>query len=272
MSLPAGAALGTTSDPKALIKGEPSQVRTNVTALADEATRVKGLAGDVDAITVAGWAGGYGEPAYATKRSAEQEKWKAYVDVLTKASASLSTYAGALTTAQSKAADAIAKWQEGEDATAKATTEYNAAVDAYNDYVNRQVCVPSYGGGPVTPSIGPARPGPFVDPGEKLREEAQQILDDARTALDEAGLVALKELGGLPGAKVEGSSGPGGSTEVNGPSINWGDWEDTFGKDPSKGKDGKYEHGLPESPFAINFGDVSAEAHLWGAEGSVEDY
>ena len=274
MSLPAGGALGSTSDPKALIKGEPSEVRANATALSDEATRVEDLAGDIDAITVAGWSGGYGEPAYAAARSAEQDKWTAYGEMLTKAAASLSTYAGALTTAQSKAADAIAKWQEGEDATAQAVTDYNTAVDNYNDYVNRQVCVPSYGGGgPVVPSMGPARPGPFADPGQQLRDEAEQILEDARTALDEAGMVAVKELGGLPGSKSEGSSGPGASGSAEGPSIDWGDWKDTFGKNPADGKDGKYHHGPDgESPFTINLGKIEGEAHAWGGEGSVEDY
>ncbi len=268
MSLPKGAELGSTTDPKALIKGEPSQVTANATRLSDEATRVSDLAGDVDAITVDGWSGGLGEPAYAANRSAEQAKWKEYADMLKSASSTLSTYSGALTTAQSKAADAIKKWQEGEDATNKAVADYNTAVDNYNDYVNRQVCVPSYGGGSSVPSMGPAKPGPFVDPGESLREEAKQILEDARTALDEAGLVAVKELGGLPGAKVETSSGPGASAEAKGPSIDWGNWSKTFGggMPGSLPKDGK------ESPFTINFGEVKAEAHAWGAEGKVEDY
>ncbi|GAA4708655.1 putative T7SS-secreted protein [Nocardioides conyzicola] len=268
MSLPEGAELGSTTDPKALIKGEPSQVRANATRLSDESTRVSGLADDFDAITIAGWSGGFGEPAYASARSAEQKKWTAYADVLTKASKSLSTYAGALTTAQSKAADAIKKWQEAEAASDKAVTDYNNAVDNYNAYVNRQVCVPSYGGGPVTPSMGPGKPGPFVDPGDAMREEAKQILEDARKALDEAGMVAVEELGGLPGAKVETSSGPGASTEAKGPSIDWGNWSKTYGG----GKPGTSDDGKPDSKWTINFGEVSAEAHAWGAEGSVEDY
>ncbi|MBA2954515.1 hypothetical protein GON03_09295 [Nocardioides sp. MAH-18] len=271
MSLPEGAELGSTTDPKALIKGEPTQVRANATHLSDEARRVSRLAGDVDAISVAGWSGGFGEPAYASARSAEQDKWKAYADVLEKTASALSTYAGALTTAQSRAADAIAKWQDGEDATAQAKADYNASVDAYNSYLDRRACVPSYGG-PVAPSIGPARPGPFVDPGKALRKEAEQILEDARQALDEAGVAAVEDLGGLPGAKVETSSGPGASAEAEGPSIDWGDWEKKYGRDPASGADGKYKHGLGPSPFAINFGKAEAEAHLWGAEGAVDDY
>jgi type VII secretion system ESX-1 substrate len=266
MSLPEGAELGSTKDPKALIKGEPAQVRANATRLSDEARRVASLAGDFEAVGVAGWSGGFGEPAYAAKRSSEQKKWTLYADLLEEAASSLSTYAGALTTAQSKAADAIAKWQAGEDATAKATADYNAAVDSYNDYLQRRACVPTVG--PVAPSLGPARPGPFVDPGEALRKEAEQILEDARTALDAAGMTAVQELGGLPGAKVETDSGPGGSTEVKGPKVNWGSWTKTFGND----HDDITGRRRPESPFTIDFGKVSAEAHAWGAEGSVDDY
>jgi len=266
VSLPEGAELGSTTDPKALVKGEPSQVRANATRLSDEARRVSGLAGDVDGITVAGWTGGFGEPAYSGRRADEQKKWGLYADLLEKASSTLSTYAGALTTAQSRAADAIEKWQEGQDATAQATTDYNQAVDAYNSYLERRACVPTYG--PVTPSIGPGRPGPFVDPGEALRQEAEQILEEARTALDEAGMVAVQELGGLPGAKVETDSGPGASADAKGPSVDWGDWSKTFGKDG----DDLTGRKKPDSPFAINFGEVSAEAHAWGAEGSVDDY
>ncbi|MGB0102188.1 MAG: putative T7SS-secreted protein [Nocardioides sp.] len=272
MTLPDGAELGTTSDPQALIRGEPAQVETNATRLSDEATRISGLAEDVDAITVTGWSGGFGEPAYQSARSAERAKWQAYADLLEQASTSLSTYAGALRAAQTKAADAIARWEQGEAATAQAVADYNSAVAAYNSYVNRDVCVPSYGG-PVTPSVGPARPGPFVDPGVALREEAQQILDEARQALESAGATAVKELGGLEGSKTEGSThGPTAEGSVEGPSIDWGDWDNTFGRNGAEGPDGKYDKGGSESPFQINLGKVEGKASIWGAEGSWEDY
>lgn len=274
MTLPTGAALGTTQDPKQLIKGEPSEVSANAERLTSESTRIKGLAGRVDQVAVDGWSEGIGRPAYDAKRSAEQDKWKVYGDLLAKAGATLSTYAGSLTTAQSKAADAIAKWNEGETATANAQTAYQHQVDTYNAYVNRPVAVPSYGAGPTPPSMGPSRPGPFVDPGEALRQEAQDILDAAREALEAAGGSALEELGALPGAKTEGSSGPSASGSVEGPSFSWDGFEEAFGKDPSKGKDGKYD-GDPDavdSPFKISLGKVEGQAAIWGAEGSVEDY
>ncbi len=272
MTLPDGAVLGSTSDPAELVLGDPGSVRTNSTTLADEATRVERLARDVDSIAIAGWSGGWSQPAYAAARAAEQEKWTAYAGVLRTTAETLTTYAEALTTAQSRAADAIATWERGEEATRAAVQQHNEAVEAYNSYVSRQVCVPTYGGGPVVPSIGPSRPGPFVDPGESLRREAEEILAEAREALDEAGTAAVRALGGLPGARTEGSSGPGMSGSAEGPSIDWGDWQDTFGRNPAHGPAGTYDGGLPSSPFAINFGKVEGEMYLWGADGSVEDY
>lgn len=272
MTLPDGAALGSTSDPAELVQGDPGSVRTNATTLADEATRVERLARDVDDVAIAGWSGGWGQPAYAAARAAEQEKWTAYAAVLRTTAETLTTYAEALTTAQSRAADAIATWERGEEATRVAVQQHDEAVEAYNSYVSRQVCVPTYGGGRVVPSIGPSRPGPFVDPGESLRREAEEILAEAREALDEAGTAAVRALGGLPGARTEGSSGPGMSGSAEGPSIDWGDWQDTFGRNPAHGPDGTYDGGLPSSPFAINLGQVEGEMYLWGADGSVEDY
>ena len=171
MTLPDGAALGSTSDPAELVQGDPGSVRTNATTLADEATRVERLARDVDDVAIAGWSGGWGQPAYAAARAAEQEKWTAYAGVLRTTAETLTTYAEALITAQSRAADAIATWERGE-----------------------------------------------------------------------------------------------------GPSIDWGDWQDTFGRNPAHGPHGTYDGGLPSSPFAINLGQVEGEMYLWGADGSVEDY
>ncbi|MCY7395781.1 MAG: hypothetical protein LH468_06415 [Nocardioides sp.] len=77
----------------------------------------------MEAVTVDGWQGGRGQAAYALSRAAEQDKWAVYATLLAKAGATLSTYAGRFTAAQSKAADAIARWTEGEEATEAALTQ-----------------------------------------------------------------------------------------------------------------------------------------------------
>ena len=272
MTLPEGAALGTTEDPKALVKGEPAHVDAAASRLSEEATRIKGIGSQFAAVRIPSWDGGLGQPAYAAQHAAEVKKWTAYGELLTLAGGALRTYAGALRTAQSRAQDAIDRWREGEEATAAAVASYNAAVKAYNDSLNQCVTVPSYGGsGGQVPRMGPAHPGVFVDPGEALRQQAEQILEDARTALDEAGAAAVKELGGLEGARTETSSGPGASGSVEGPSFSWNGWEQTFGNsadDPT----GKGGDPAGESPWELSLGSAEGEAHAWGAEGEWEDH
>ncbi len=272
MTLPEGAELGSTKDPKALIKGEPSEVDANAVTLSDEASRIGGIAGQFAGVQIPGWQGGSGSVAYASKHEAEMAKWTAYTELLTAASTSLSMYAGSLRTAQTSAQAAIEKWQQGEDATAAAVLEYNTAVDTYNAAQNQRVTIPTFGNTDVLPSAGPARPGPFQDPGAAMREEAVQILEDARKELDSAGASAVGELGGLEGARTESSSGPGADGKVEGPKIKWQAWEETFGRNPREGADGAYDNGASDSPFAISLGKIEGNAQAWGAKGEWEDY
>ncbi|GAA1477683.1 hypothetical protein GCM10009623_21290 [Nocardioides aestuarii] len=272
MSAPASKQLGETHDPKQLVPGEPSHVDANVTALADQHTLVGDKYDLVRAVSVPGWTGltawGY-EAAF----EAELEKWKAYLSLLEKARTTLSTYAGALRTAQAEAQRAIEKWDEGEQATAEALTAHHEAVQAWNDPLCAPATSPSPFAGPPVPTMRPARPGPFVDPGEALREEAQQILDGARQGLEEAGQTALVALGGLEGAKTEGEGdwfGAEGSAE--GPSFSWDFWEDTFGDDPGHGPGGDYDDDHDGGPFKISLGHVEGKAWVGRAEGSWEDY
>lgn len=272
MSAPASKQLGETHDPKQLVPGEPAHVDANVTALADQHTLIGDKYDLVRAVSIPGWTGltAWG---YEASFEAELEKWKAYLSLLDQARTTLTTYAGALRTAQSEAQRAIEKWDEGEQATADALTAHNAAVDAYNDSLCAPTPTTSPFGGPPVPTIRPAPPGPFVDPGEAIREEARQILDDARQGLEDAGQVALVALGGLEGARTEGEGdwfGAEGSAE--GPSFSWKFWEDTFGDDPGKGPDSRYDDKHDGGPFRISLGHVEGEAWVGKAEGSWEDY
>lgn len=273
MTLPAGGVLGSTSDPAVLIQGDPDQVLTQATALLDESTRIADLGDQLAAIRVHGWSGGFGEPAYRAASAVEATKWRACSELLRLAGASMTTYAAALRTAHDRAGEAIRLWQAGQAATEQAAAEHDAAVAAYDATVSRQLSLPTYGPRLTLPSTSPARPGPFVDPGAPLREEAAQVLAHARSSLEDAGAAAVKALGGLEGGRTEGSThGPTAHGSATGPSIDWGDWEATFGRDGATGPHGDYDRGGSDSPFAINLGSVEGRASLWGAEGSWEDY
>lgn len=272
MTAPESKQLGETRDPKQLVPGEPAHVEANVTALADEHRSIGDTYDEVRAVSVPGWTG-LTAWAYEAAFEAELEKWKAYLALLEKARSTLSTYAAALRTAQAGAQSAIVRWEEGEQATADAVATYNAAVDSYNASLCAPTPAPSPFGGPPVPTIRQAPPGPFVDPGEPIREEAQQILDDARQGLEEAAQTALVALGGLEGAKTEGSaSGPGAEGSAEGPSFSWDFWEETFGNDPGDGADGEQGDHHDGGPFKISLGSVEGAAWVARVEGSWEDY
>jgi hypothetical protein len=272
MTAPAAKELGQTQDPQELIPGKPAHVDANVAALAAQHTRIGDKYDAVRAVSVPGWTG-LTAWAFEAAFEAELEKWKAFLALLEKARSALSTYSGALVAAHAGAQAAIDKWNEGEQATADAVAAHNAAVQAYNDSVCAPAPAPSLFGGPPTPVVRPAPPGPFVDPGEAIREEARAILEQARADLADAGQTALVALGGLEGAKTEDDvSGPGADGSAEGPSFSWEGWEDVFGKDPTTGADGKYDDRHDGGPFKISLGHVEGEAWVAKAEGSWEDY
>jgi len=274
MTLPQGGVLGQTTVASELIVGNPVKVGHNATRLEDEATRVQGLLDDLDAISTPGWNNGLGAPAYDVARAAEREKWGAYHTILDTAATSLTTYAAALTSAQSSAQDAIDLWAKGVQQTKDAEAQYEEDVKAWEKFFGPR---PQYGGTPLP--IPPLLAGypQWVDPGEATRAEAEQILTDARTTLDEAGHTALTELG-APTQENEDDDkdddkgddespwwGAEGSAE--GPSFSWDWWDKTFGKDPTKGRDGSYDDDHGDSPFTISLGSAKGSAWIFKTEG-----
>ena len=97
-----------------------------------------------------------------------------------------------------------------------------------------------------------------------MRDEAEQILEDARKALDEAGQQALEALGVPRGRQDRGQRDWfGASGDVHGPKFSWKFWEDTFGNE---------KQGEKKSPFELSLGSAEGEAHVYKAEGKWEDY
>jgi YD repeat-containing protein len=100
-----------------------------------------------------------------------------------KASGALESYAGAVESAQDQARHAIELWDQGQQATAQATTAYNQQVSAYNSAAHAYNARLSAGQNPGTK---PSQPDPFSDPGEGLRTEARRVLTSARSERDAA--------------------------------------------------------------------------------------
>ena len=271
MTAPASLQLGETTDPTKLVPGSRSTVDGNATALSDESARISRIFVDFAAVRTPGWTGGLGQPAWEANFEDEQAKWTAYTDLLDAASSALTTYAGALGAAQGKAQDAIDTYAAGEAATRQAVDDYNAAVAAYND----SICAPTVTQSPfgtVVPQVRPAPPGPFVDPGESLRQEAQEILDQARQDLEDAAQAAVRDLGGLEGSRTSGTSDWWGTEgKAEGPEFTWSGWDKVFGKDPSDGRDGRYSD-KHDDDFKLTLGSAEGAAWIYRATGTWEDY
>ncbi len=260
MTAPPSKELGQTEDKTELVPGEVSAVRANVDNLSDEATSIQGKLQSFRAVQVPSWQGGT-SGVFRLNVSDETKKWETYLGLLNQAKGALSGYADALGTAQDKAQDAIDKWNEGERATRAAVTEHNAAVTKYNN----SLLMPS--GSPFGPISPVHAPGPFVDPGEAMREEAKRILEDARDSLDQAGTAALDALGApeQAGGSKNSSSGDvdvfGADGNVEGPEISWTGWQKTFGTEEGD-----------DSPFKITLGKAEGEIYVFNAEGEFTNY
>ena len=254
MSIPKGAALGSTSDPKALVVGDASSLDSAADKLKTEATKIRDVGLDLKAVKTPSWTGAASD-GFWMFFGAEPQVWQAIADVMTKSEAALRDQAGALRTAQDKAQDAIDKWEQGEQATQTATTAYNDRVEKHNTTIEN--------GGFSLP------PGPFSDPGDALREEAQQVLDAAAAALDEAGLQnagTLAELGGLSWNESTGDvEGPGVDGEVDGPSFSHSD-PNAFGGDDKPWK----KPGEDGYSASLSLGSISGSAYLAQVSGSTE--
>ncbi|WP_406029610.1 hypothetical protein OG801_15510 [Nocardioides sp. NBC_00163] len=202
MALPKGAELGATDDPKALIVGDKAAMAEQATAILDEQRRIGKLLDTIEGLAIPTWEGGLGKAGYTYEKAQETQKFETYRDSLKSVGTRLNTYADALGSAQDRAQTAIDKWNEGEAATKKALTEHNAAVDGYNRQVDEHNA--AIRRGQSIPLIGFVHPGPFVDPGESLRKEAEEILEDAREALDRAGASATESAQGKADQKRRG--------------------------------------------------------------------
>ncbi len=260
MTAPPSLQLGQTQDRTELVPGQVSAVRANVDTLGDEATRIEGKLQSFRAVQVTSWLGGT-SGLFRLRVSDETKKWEAYLELLNQAKGVLATYADALGTAQDKAQDAIDMWNEGERATQAAVTEHNAAVTRYNNSLLQPSGSPF---GPIAPVLGP---GPFLDPGEALREEAERILEEARASLDRAGAAALDALGAPEdaGGSRNSSSGDvdvfGADGDLEGPEFSWTGWQRTFGTEEGD-----------ESPFKITLGKAEGEVYVFNAEGEFTNY
>jgi hypothetical protein len=195
------AELGQTEDPKELVPGEPETVTGTADELRARAATMGDVAADLAGVRVPDWEG----PAsseFWDKFSPEAANWRLARDAMTSAATTLDGHASALSWAQGQAAEAIALWKAGEQAT-RAAMESGSLVS------------------PLGLPAGPQAFGPaFADPGAGLRQQAVEVLGRAREQLDKvgnAGASALEKQAGKGDGAPNWLTGPAQFVDKNGP-------------------------------------------------------
>ena len=206
------AELGQTSDPTALIPGDPDAVHDtewSMTVYGDMLHKAGAGLQRID--TTKGWKG---EAADQFRKvfHGQPAKWLKAGDAFHAAADALDSYASTLTWARQQAADAISLWNQGQVATGEARAQRAQAVQQ----AQQEAAQRTAGG---IPSIAPNIP--FIDPGEAKRQAAREMLDRARSQLAGAGDTAAHVVGK---ARDQAPEKPGFWTQV-------GDFFDGLGHD-----------------------------------------
>lgn len=170
------AALGSTTDPKALVPGEPEAVEADADALRAVAEdTLTSVSHQLFAVRIDSWSGPAAE-AFWGAFTPETTNWGVARDGLTSGAATLTGYAWALREAQKGAKSAIDLWTLGDVVTARAHAEYQEAV-AQVQASGTAVAIPM-----------------FHDPGAQFRVQAREVLDRAKAQLAKAAEEAAFQL------------------------------------------------------------------------------
>lgn len=171
------AKLGQTTDPQALVPGDPAVLIEQAREWDRAASSALEVADALHRIRVPSSWEGEASLAFETRMQRIPRAWDQYSEACAQASAVITDYADFLSSAQSQAAAAIARWEEGEAATASAQAAYQ------RDMNNYWLRGPAGRGLPI-----------LVDAGAEIRAEAEAMLADARAMLQAEGDAAAGRL------------------------------------------------------------------------------
>ncbi|MEU5643835.1 putative T7SS-secreted protein, partial [Streptomyces milbemycinicus] len=178
--------LGESEDPKKLIHGSSSKLRSTAGHLTDFKTAFnnvgKGLRG-LGSRSLRGKAA----DSFRESVSVEPRKWFTAADACEKASGALERFAGTVEWAQGQAEEAIRRYKKGKKASEHARSAHNDKVFAYNKAADAYNALPA---DKRDPSSLPDKPGAFHDPGAADIKAAQDVLQEARRQRNEAHGVA----------------------------------------------------------------------------------
>lgn len=178
------AALGQTTDPRALVPGDPDTIVRQARTLDERRRDVEATGQGLRRIDTGGWTGAASD-RFHEQHNTDVPRWFHAADSFDVGARTLTEHAHVLSWAQARAGEAIALWQRGEAATA-------AAVAAHETAVADAAAATRANAARNDPTLVTA-PG-FVDPGAALREQARAVLAEARRQLAEAGDRAAEAL------------------------------------------------------------------------------
>ncbi|RNG30609.1 putative T7SS-secreted protein, partial [Streptomyces botrytidirepellens] len=180
--------LGETEDPKKLIYGSVSRIRSTAKHLKDFQSAFEKVGNGLKALDSSHWKGEAAD-AFRDEVSVKPKEWFKAADACKKAAGALEDFAGTVEWAQGQAQDAIDAYKAAKTASEEARSAHNAKVDAYNTAAEAYNAKVDDG---KDPGKKPTKPGEFHDPGTAKAKAAQEKLDEARRQRDEAVIAARK--------------------------------------------------------------------------------
>ncbi|MFD8380563.1 putative T7SS-secreted protein [Streptomyces sp. NPDC059679] len=163
--------LDETENPKKLIFGSASKIRSTASHLRDFKKAFNDVGDGLKRLDSAHWKGKAAD-AFREEVAVEPKKWFKAADACEKAALAMETFAGTVEWAQTQAQEAIDAYKAAKKASKEAVSAYNEQVAAYNTAIEdgKDAC----------------KPGKFHDPGPGKAKLAQQKLDEARRQRNEA--------------------------------------------------------------------------------------
>ncbi|MFC9245537.1 putative T7SS-secreted protein [Streptomyces sp. NPDC057136] len=163
--------LGQSEEANELIHGRPEKIAAAVKNLRDFQKAFDLVGGGMKRLDSGHWKG-VAADAFREKFQTLPTDWLRAADAFEGAAGALETYAGTVTSAQGKAREAIALYKEGKQDYETAAAAFRKKAAAYDAVRNTDHPLP--------------HPGEFSDPGTVKRQHAQEILEGARRARNEA--------------------------------------------------------------------------------------
>ncbi|WP_431044137.1 putative T7SS-secreted protein [Streptomyces sp. P1-3] len=172
--------LGQTDDPKKLVYGSVSKIRSTARHLEDFQKAFDKVGNGLKALDSEHWKGKAAD-AFREEVSVKPKAWFKAADACEKAAKALRTFASTVKWAQDEAKLALEAYKKAEEASKAARKAYNAKVEAYNTAIDND----------EDPG---KKPGEFHDPGPAKAERAQEKLDEARKQRNAAADAARKKI------------------------------------------------------------------------------